>query len=52
MSQRPNVLQVTVIHQWPAGVESAKRREVEDAGEVGTWRAVRAAAQQLGVPIV
>lgn len=47
-----SAIQLTVINQWPAGVDGAKRREVEEAAEVGVWRAVRAAAQQLGIDVV
>lgn len=42
---------VTIKHEWPAGVEKASRTAIEDAGEAGTWRAIRVLAEQLGVPV-
>ena len=42
---------VEVHHHWPPGVERAQRRDVEDAGEAGTLRALRTMATEMGVPL-
>ena len=50
-SSGPSRVDVHVHHYWPPGVEAAKRRDVEDAGEAGTARALRSWASQMGVPL-
>lgn len=42
---------IELHHHWPAGVDSAKRAAIEDAGEAGTWRALRTIAAQKGIPL-
>lgn len=44
-------VQVTVIHQWPAGVASSARPALEAAADRGTLLGIRAACQALGVSV-
>ncbi len=42
---------VQVHHHWPADVAKADRQQTESAADLGTLRALRTIAAQLGVPV-
>ena len=49
--QGTGVVRVEVHHHWPAGVSQAARAQIESAGDLGTLRALRAMAAQMGIPL-
>lgn len=50
-AQAPAKIEITIINQWPAGVATAARADIETMVDVAIHKAVRAALQSLAMPV-